>query len=125
MAYADPLTVDISGTPRSFVRVASSPNQGKFRYNDEVNGVNYELSVDHQQSRSRNRHTIRLTSNSTLPDPFLPSQNRPASISAYLVVNANDMLTTATDAQSIAQTLVDFLDASSGAALGKLVKGEV
>lgn len=124
MAYADPQIINIDGTDQNFVRVASSPNQGKFRYTDN-NGNTYELMVDHQSSRSRNRHTFRLTVNSTAPDPFLPSQNRPVSTSAYLVVNANDNYTTPVDFQAVAQILVDALDADAGARLGKLVNGEV
>lgn len=47
------------------------------------------------------------------------------SISAYLVVNANDNFSTPVDTKAIAQILVDALDADAGARLGKLVNGEV
>lgn len=123
MAFADPQTITVDSVAQVLSRVGSPANQGKFRKSDGT--ATYTLTYDHANTKSRNRHTVRLDIDFLMADPFIPSQNRSNSASVYLVVNTP--VSGAPDSVWIpgVEGLLAYLSASSYAAVDKLVNGEV
>lgn len=119
MAYADPQSVTISGTPVSLPRTGSGPNAGTFTSADGL----VRMTVSHAYGR-RNRRTIRLEHAKVAPDPFVPSQNARYSMSTYIVIDTPTTGYTAGDAKAIVDALTAYLTASTGANVTKLLGGE-
>lgn len=119
MAYADPQSVTVGGVTTPLPRTSSGPASGAFSSADG----NLVLDVSHLYGK-RNRRTIRLTQSKIVSDPLVPAQNRPVSASAYLVVNTPANGFTVAEAKALADGLLAYLTASTGAKVTQLLGGE-
>jgi len=119
MSYADPQTVTVGGTAISLPRISSGQNSGAFGSADNTT----LLSVSHQYGR-RNRRSIRLSSAKISADPLTPSQNVRNSMSATLIIDTPVNGFSVAEAKSVADALVAYLTASTGARVSQLLGGE-
>jgi hypothetical protein len=117
--FSDPQSVTINAVANSLPRVSSGVNAGVFSKDDG----NVKLSVSHAYGR-RTRRTIRLDHRKTASDPLNPTQNKPYSMSTYIVCDVPDVGYTVVEAKQIVDALTGFLTASSGANITKLLGGE-
>jgi hypothetical protein len=118
MAFADPQTVTINAVAQTMPRTGSGTNSGTFMTNDGT----VKLTVSHAYGK-RNRRTIRIDHSKIAADPLL-SENVEFSMSAYLVLDVPPRGYTVTEAKQVADGLVAYLSASSGANVTKLLGGE-
>lgn len=116
--YADPQSVTINAVPVSLARTGSSENSGRFANADRT----YRMEVNHQYGR-RTRHQIKLSHDSLVASPLITGQNVANSISVYLVVDLPAGYSV-TEAKKDVDGFIDFLDASTGANVTKLLGGE-
>lgn len=121
MAFADPQSITIGGSPTSLPRVSSGVNSGAFQSSD----TSLRMTVTHALNRARTRRTIRLDSRKLVPDVINPDLNRVQTASCYVVVNVpSDGSMTVADQKSLVDALVAYLAASSGARVTQLLGGE-
>jgi hypothetical protein len=118
MAFADPQSITIDATPHSLPRTGSGVNAGTFATNDGT----VKLSVSHAYGK-RNRRTIRIDHSKVAADPLL-SENVEFSMSTYVVVDTPPRGYTVTEAKQVVDALVEYLAASTGANVTKLLGGE-
>lgn len=116
--YSDPMSITVSGNAKSLARTNSTSTGGAFATSDRA----YQVTVSHSYGR-RNRHLFRLQFDSLVADPLISGQNIPQSMSAHLVVDTPSGYDTTT-AKAVADALLAYLAASSGAAITKLLGGE-
>jgi hypothetical protein len=119
MAFADPQSVTINGSANSLPRVSSGENKGTFKKDDGT----VALSVSHQYGK-RTRRVVRLDHSKIAADPLMASVNVRLSSSVYLVVDTPETGYTVAEAKQIADGLIAYLSASSGARLTQLLGGE-
>ncbi|DAD50261.1 coat protein [ssRNA phage Gephyllon.2_3] len=119
MAFADPQSVTINGSAKTLPRVSSGVNSGQFKTADGLEA----LSVSHQYGK-RVRHMIRLDDSKIASDPLLAGQSIPVSMSAYLVVDVPTVGYSAAEQKYVADALVAYLTASTGAKVTQLLGGE-
>lgn len=120
MAFADPQSIKVGGTATSLPRTASGTSSGGFTSADGAIG----LTIAHNVGNSRNRRTIRKTVSKVAADPLNSSRNLPVSASAYIVLDVPKVGFTATEQIDLLASLAEYLQASSNAAITKLVGGE-
>ncbi|DAD51711.1 TPA_asm: coat protein [ssRNA phage Esthiorhiza.2_28] len=118
MSFADP-TVTIGGTAIALPRTSSGSNAGEFTSADGA----IKVTVSHSYGK-RTRRVLRLSSNKISADPLIPSQNRPTSMSTYIVVDSPVNGYSVAEAKAVVDALVAFLTASSGARVTQLLGGE-
>lgn len=116
--FTDPMSVTISGSAKSLSRTNSTATGGDFSTADR--GV--QVSVSHSYGK-RARHLFKLTSNDLVADPLVTGQNIRQSVTAHIVIDMPDG-SDVTKAKAVADALLAYLSASSGAAVAKLVGGE-
>jgi len=119
MSFADPQSVTIGGTAVPLPRVSSGVNSGSFGSADNTT----LLSVSHQYGR-RNRRSVRLSNAKISADPMTPSQNVRSSMSVTLVVDTPVNGYSVAEAKAVADALVAYLTASTGARVTQLLGGE-
>lgn len=119
MAFADPQSVTISGTPISLPRTSSGVNTGAFQSNDG----NTKLTVSDTYG-ARNRRMLRLDTTKVAADPLLSGTNNSYSMSAYLVVDTPKVGYSVAEAKAVVDALVAYLAASTGARVTQLLGGE-
>ena len=121
MAYADPQSVTIGTTPGavSLPRVNSGSETGKFSNFD----AKTSLTAGTTYGR-RIRHQARIDFSKVTADPLVASTNVLVGASAYLVIDAPSSGFSAADQKDLAKALLNWLTASSDAALIKLIAGE-
>lgn len=119
MAFADPQSITINGSANSLPRVSSSDNKGGFSKDDQT----VALSVQHTYAK-RTRRMIRVDHQKTAADPVVPANNRPYSMSAYLVVDVPRYGYTPAEAKQVVDGFIANLNATSGANLVKFLGGE-
>jgi len=115
MAFADPQTVLTQSLPRT----GSGESSGSFTKDDGTR----KLDISHSLGR-RYRRVIKLTDTKTAADPLNPTTNKPYSMSASLVIDMPSFGYTVAEAKVIADGLVAYLTASSGARVAQLLGGE-
>jgi hypothetical protein len=115
MAFADPQTVLTQTLPRT----GSGTESGSFTKDDGTR----KLDVAHTYGR-RTRRVIKLTDVKNAADPLNPTINKPYSMSASLVIDVPSFGYTVAEAKVIADGLVAYLTASSGARVTQLLGGE-
>jgi hypothetical protein len=118
--YSDPQSVTINAVAHSLARVGASSNGGIFRKDDGT----VKLSVSHTQNK-RARRMIRLDHNKLASDPYVTGDNFPVSMGTYLVVDVPLLGYTITEQKQVTDGFAAFLTASSGAAVLKLLGGEI
>lgn len=119
MAFSDPQTITVSGVAETLARTSSGVNSGEFRSNDDE----VKLSVSHQYGK-RTRRTLRVEHNKIAPNPLISAQNIKHSMTAYIVIDTPITGYTVEEAKAVADALVAYLAASSGARITQLLGGE-
>lgn len=117
--FADPQSVTISGSAKSLARVAAGDGYGRFANDD---GSVVETVT--QQLGKRARRRFRLSYSKVATDPLIPTQNAPYSMSVELLVDVPLVGFTVADQKAVVDGLIAQLNASSGAAITKLLGGE-
>lgn len=115
MAFSDPQTILTQSLPRT----SSGVNTGSFTKDDGTR----QLDVAHTYGR-RTRRVIKFTDTKTAADPLNPTTNKPYSMSVSFVVDVPAFGYTVAEAKVIADGLVAYLTASSGARVTQLLGGE-
>jgi len=115
MAFADPQTV----LTQSLARTSSGVDAGIFTKDDGSR----QLSIAHTYGR-RTRRVVKFTDTKNAADPLNPTTNRPYSMSVALTVDLPPFGYTLAEAKVIADGLVAYLTASSGARVTQLLGGE-
>jgi hypothetical protein len=115
MAFADPQTILTQSLPRT----SSGVDSGSFTKDDGTR----KLEVANSYGR-RTRRVIKFTDTKTAADPLNPTTNKPYSMSVSFVVDVPNFGYTVAEAKVIADGLVAYLTASSGARVTQLLGGE-
>lgn len=118
MAFADPQSVSIGGTAVSLPRISVTPTGSIYRNGDG----DTMLSVS-QTGGKRTRTAIRLNHSKVVEDP-LSGNNIESSMSVTLVVDVPKYGYNAEQRKLIADALVAYASASSGANLDKALGGQ-
>jgi hypothetical protein len=116
VAYADPQSLTISGTATSLPRTGLSLSEGTFRSGDQT----VTLEIQHTNGK-RNRHVVKVTTNTIVADPLVPSINKPVSYSAHMVIDGPLQGVTALQLQKLGEALAGWTTAAN---LAKLVASE-
>ncbi len=119
MAFADPQTITINAVAQTLPRTSSGANSGSFGTADGA----YKETVSHTYG-SRTRRVLRLDASKVAADPLNPTQNKPYSMSAYLVVDVPTFGYSVTEQKQVVDGLVAYLSASTGARVSQLLGGE-
>lgn len=119
MAFADPQSVTINAVANSLPRVSQGVDKGTFRKDDTT----VSLDISHSYGK-RTRRAIRLTHAKIAADPLLSGVNNKYSMSCTLVVDVPPVGYTVTEAKQIADALLAYLTASSGAKVTQFLGGE-
>jgi hypothetical protein len=121
MSLADPQTVTISGTPITLPRVSVGDDESEYSSGDGLT----QMRVSHQQVKGgRIRRMARIDVSKMTSDPFRPSENVKVSMSNYNVFDVPPAGYTAAEAKAVWDGFIANLQASSGAAITKLLGGE-
>jgi hypothetical protein len=119
MAFSDPQTVTISGTPISLPRVNTGNNGSEYMSSDGL----VKLTASNSYGK-RNRRVLRLEHSKITTDPFITSTNVKVGMSNYVVFDVPIVGYTAAEALAIWQGFKTQLSASSDALVSKLLAGE-
>ncbi len=121
MAYSDPQSVTIGTVPGavSLPRISTGSDVGRFSNYDQKT----DLKVTTTYGR-RNRHTARVDFSKVVTDPLVSTTNVVASASAIFSIDVPPTGFTAAEQKDLAKALLNWLTASTDAALIKLIAGE-
>lgn len=119
MAFTDPQSITVSGTPHTLARVSTGVNSSSYRNADG----SIVMDVSHQYGK-RTRRTVRIQQTKIAPDPLISSTNIRHSMTCYVVVDVPVTGFTNTEALGVTNALAAYLTASSSAATIKLLGGE-
>lgn len=120
MAFADPQTIKVDGTNNvSLPRVDTGSFTSDYLSSDGL--VEVKLSTTNGR---RKRHQIRLNLKKIIASVLNPSQNEESSSSVYLVVDRPNSGYTNEELRKAVEGVCNFLTASEGAALKKLLGSE-
>nr|UJQ85976.1 MAG: hypothetical protein 2 [Leviviridae sp.] len=120
MALSDPQSVTINAVANSLPRVSTGQNVSEYRKDDG----NVILAISHQYGR-RTRRAVRLQHKKIAADPLTAGINVEASMSVTLVIDTpKTAFYTNTEAKQIADALLAYLTASSGAKVTSVLGGE-
>lgn len=119
MAFADPQSIVVGSDTLTLPRTGSGNGTGSFATNDGVFTINVSNAYN-----KRIRRTARIDYQSTTTDALDPSRNVPVSASYYLVVDVPKLGIAVIDQGKAVTALVEWISASSGANLTKLLGGE-
>jgi hypothetical protein len=119
MAFTDPQSVTVSGTPISLPRTGSGEASGTFTSADGL----YQMTVSHAYGR-RNRRALKLSASKISADPLNPSQNIKPSMSVTLVADVPINGYSVAEEKAVVDALVAYLTASTGARVTQLLGGE-
>jgi len=117
--YADPQSVTVNAVAQSLPRTSSGATSGKFQTAEG----DYQLTISHQLGKTT-RRMIRLDHKKTAQDPLFPAQNTPYAAGVHLVVTEPEVGYTNAELKLIIDGFLAYLQASSGAAVSKLLGGE-
>jgi len=117
--FSDPQTITIDGVAHTLPRTTAGDGKGVFSEDDRE----VILSVQHQDGK-RLRRNIRVDFQKTAADPIVPANNKPYSMSAYLVVDVPQYGFTPAEIKKVVDGFLANLQASSGANLVKFLGGE-
>jgi len=119
MSLADPQTVTISGSAISLPRISVGDDRSEYASGDGLT----VLKASHDYGK-RIRRSMRLDVSKMTSDPFRPSENVKVSMSNYIVFDLPPAGYTATEAKAVWDGFIANLQATSGAAITKLLGGE-
>jgi hypothetical protein len=119
VAFTDPQTVTISGTPISLPRTSSLKDGAEYTSADGL----VKLTASHAYGR-RNRRVLRLDHSKVSADPYLPATNVKVSMSNYMVFDIPVAGYTSAEALAVYQGFKTQFTASTDALITKLLQGE-
>jgi hypothetical protein len=119
MAFSDPLSVTISGTPISLPRISQSGDETIYQSADGL----VQVLASHDVGK-RNRHLLRINHSKIAPDPFIPAENVKTSMSNYIVFDVPPAGYTNADVLAVYAGFKTAFTASSDALITKLLAGE-
>jgi hypothetical protein len=120
MALADPQSVTISGTAIPLPRVSSVGQTSTYQSADGLTS----MQITHSGNGAKKRHSISLKTKKITPDPFITTVNREVTETWTLSNNSPSVGFTAAELKAVADALLAFLSASSGANITKILGGE-
>jgi hypothetical protein len=120
MAFSDPQSITISGTPYSLPRVSSGQYNGEYSSSDGL----VDLLASHSFSKDRIRRVLRVNHSKIAADPFIPAQNREVSMSNYMVFDVPVVGYTNAEVKAVYTGFKTLYTATSDALIDKLLGGE-
>lgn len=117
--FTEPQALTLDAAALSLARTGSDKSSGTFQTADAL----VKMTISHAYGK-RTRHTIRIDHQKTAVDPLVPAQNRPYSMSYYLVVDVPPVGYSLADQIKIVKGLFTNLAASTDANYTKLLGGE-
>jgi uncharacterized surface anchored protein len=117
--FTEPAVLTVGGSAKSLNKTGTNDFGSKYASADTA----YRLTINHETTKTRNRHVIRFDFDSLVANPLITGQNIPQSMSVWLAVNTNRGYDSAT-AKAVVDALVAYLAATSGANVTKLLGGE-
>jgi len=119
MAFTDPQSVTISGTPISLPRTSTGKNESQYTSADGL----VDLSASHAYGR-RTRRVLRLDHSKITSDPYIPAQNTKVSMSNYIVFDIPVAGYSNADVTAVYAGFKALFTASSDALIAKVLGGE-
>lgn len=119
MAFTDPQSITISGTPISLPRVSTGNGTSSYQSADGL----VTLSASSQYGK-RTRRVLRIDHNKITADPFISTQNVKVGMSNYLVFDLPPAGYNNTDALAVYAGFKALFTATSDALITKLLGGE-
>lgn len=121
MALPDPIpTITVNAVTYDFARIGMDSSSAVYQ---TANGLD-RLTVSHQ-SKTRNRHTLRLDRSKIAADPFDADINQKYTQSAYVVWDTPLIGVTAAEADLHSQLLVAIMAAGTPDYALRVLQGEV
>lgn len=118
--YTDPQTVTINAIANVLPRIRSGATSGTFRKEDST----VKLTISHAENK-RARRMVRIDHSKLAADPYITGDNTPVSMGVYIVVDVPLLGYTVAEQKQVVDGLTAWLTASSGAAVSKLIGGEI
>lgn len=115
--FTEPVTVTVNAVAKNLNRVSFGNLSGTFA--SRADGL--KLRITHVEGK-RNRRTVRLDINQTVPDAFITGVNREVSASVFLTIDAPVVGFSDAELMQKVQGLIDWLD--DPANLTKVIGGE-
>lgn len=120
MALTDPISLTIATVATPFPRVSTSGSTSSYKTADGSRTV----TASHQYGAKRIRTQVRLDSQKVAPDPLVSAQNIVHSMSTYVVIDRGVTGYTPAELKVEFDALANFLLATSGSQLLKILGGE-
>lgn len=119
MAFADPQSITISGTPISLPRTNVQNNKSEYQSADGL----VLLSASSSYGR-RTRRVLRVDHSKITADPFIPTQNSKVSMSTYMVFDIPPAGYSNADVKAVYDGFKALYTASTDGLIVKLLGGE-
>lgn len=117
--FSDPQTITINTVANTLPRVSTNGASSVYQKDDG----NVKLTASHTTGK-RTRRVARIDYRKTAADPLFPQQNTAFSMGIQLIVDVPTVGFTVTEQKQIADALLGWATATSGANLTKLLGGE-
>lgn len=118
MAFADPQSITVGSATHALPRTSSGVDTGSFTSPARDVG----LTISHSYGK-RNRSTIKLDHAKIAADP-MTAANTKYTMRAYMVIDTPPTGYTVAEAKEVVTALVNYLSASTGASVTKILGGE-
>jgi hypothetical protein len=118
--FSDPQSVTINAVANSLPRISAGANAGVFRKDDAT----VKLTISHAEAK-RYRRMVRLDHNKLASDPYVTGDNVPVSMAAYMVIDVPLLGYTVAEQKQVVDGLTLFVTTGSGAAVTKILGGEI
>lgn len=119
MAFTDPVTITISGTPYTLPRISIEGDESTYQTSDGLIAVR----ASHDYGK-RNRHLLRIDHSKVTADPFIPADNVKIGMSNYVVFDVPAVGYTVAEALAVYTGFKTWFTASTDAVITKLLGGE-
>lgn len=123
--FAEPQTVTVSTVAQNLARVGITDREGKFAKDDGSYTLRIGQTKQSTKAGQRNRRLIRLDNRKVAADPMAADHNLEYAMGVYLVADVPAVGYTVAEAKAIIDGFLAYLTASSGAAVTKLLGGEL
>jgi hypothetical protein len=120
MAFSDPQTITVNAVAQVMARTDQDP-QGVFQTSD---GLAKEPIGQANSGKDRNRRLLRFDFSKIAANPFDSTLNAIYKMAVYVVVDVPVVGFTVTEQKQVTDGFMTYLQASSGAAMLKLLGGE-
>lgn len=120
MSLGDSLSVTLAGAGVTLPRVKVNGDSTVYRSSDGL----LQATVSHLYGANNARRMIRFDQKKYAADPFIPAQNRLVSQSWWMVDMVPTVGFTLTESKDLAKCGMDYVSASTYAALLKILGGE-